>query len=83
MTTPSGAVSLRDIVIGELEAGGAELGVNLTAEGSLVCLSPRDAQTMGMTVHELTTNATKYGALKVEKGRIAISWSVKRSEGDT
>lgn len=80
VTTPTGAIELREIVIGELEAGGAELGVNFSADGPLVCLSPRDAQTMGMTVHELTTNAAKYGALKVEKGRIEIRWSVKRNE---
>lgn len=81
VTAPSGAVELRDIVIGELEAGGAELGANFTADGPMVCLAPRNAQTMGMTIHELTTNAAKYGALKIEKGRIEISWSVKRMDG--
>jgi two-component system CheB/CheR fusion protein len=29
-----------------------------------------------MTVHELATNAAKYGALKAEKGRIEIQWRV-------
>jgi two-component sensor histidine kinase len=81
LTTPSGAIQLRDIVIAELTAGGAELGANFTVDGPPVSLSPRDAQAMGMTVHELTTNAAKHGALKAEKGRIEISWRVDRMSG--
>jgi two-component sensor histidine kinase/PAS domain-containing protein len=82
LTTPSGAIQLRDIVIAELTAGGAELGANFTVDGPPVSLSPRDAQAMGMTVHELTTNAAKHGALKAGKGRIEISWRVDGMKGD-
>jgi two-component sensor histidine kinase/PAS domain-containing protein len=81
LTTPSGAVQLREIVLAELAAGGAELGVKSTVEGPAVALSPRDAQAMGMTIHELTTNAAKHGALKAEKGRIEIRWRVDRMSG--
>ncbi|TLG79074.1 HWE histidine kinase domain-containing protein [Methylocystis sp. B8] len=79
LTAPSGAVQLREIVVSELEAGGAELGLNCAVDGPAVALSPRDAQAMGMTVHELTTNAAKYGALKAVKGRIDISWRLDRT----
>lgn len=82
LTTPSRAIQLREIVVAELTAGGAELGLHFTVEGPAVALSPRDAQTMGMTIHELTTNAAKYGALKTEKGRIEINWRVDRMGGD-
>lgn len=81
LTTPSGAVQLREIVVGELAAGGAELGLNFTVDGPAVALSPRDAQAMGMTLHELTTNAAKHGALKAEKGQIDISWRLDRTTG--
>ena len=56
---PSGTVNLRYIVRPELEAVGAENGRNFTVEGPVVPLPSREAQTMAMTIHELTTNAAK------------------------
>lgn len=44
--------------------------------GGGVRLAPRAAQTVCMAVHELTTNAVKYGALSAPEGRIAVSWSI-------
>lgn len=38
-------------------------------------LSPRCAEIIGMALHELATNALKYGALSVRAGSVAISWS--------
>jgi two-component sensor histidine kinase len=49
----------------------------ITAEGPPVPLHPRAAVTMGMVLHELSTNAAKYGALANAKGTIAIEWSVQ------
>lgn len=77
LTAPSGAIQLREIVVAELAAGGAELGLQFTVEGPAIALSPRDAQAMGMTIHELTTNAAKHGALKAEGGRIEVSWRLE------
>ena len=76
--SPSGTVHLRDIVRPELEAVGAENGRNFTFEGPLVPLPSREAQTMAMTIHELTTNAAKYGALRTDNGRIEIRWRTDR-----
>jgi PAS domain S-box-containing protein len=75
---PSGTVPLREIVRPELEAVGAEYGRNFTSEGPLVVLPPREAQTMAMTIHELTTNAAKYGALRSDNGHIEIRWRTDR-----
>jgi two-component sensor histidine kinase len=44
--------------------------------GPAVFLPPSLAMTMGLVVHELTTNAAKYGALSTPLGRVAITWSV-------
>ena len=50
-------------------------------EGRPVRLRPKVALSLGMTLHELATNASKYGALSVETGRIAISWSTAPVNG--
>ena len=47
--------------------------------GPAVDLPSQIAVPLGMAVHELTTNAVKYGALASEAGRIAVDWSVAES----
>jgi signal transduction histidine kinase/DNA-binding response OmpR family regulator len=47
-----------------------------TIEGPNVMLDPKHAQNISLAVHELATNAAKYGAFSVERGKVAISWSV-------
>lgn len=42
--------------------------------GPSVLLDPQASQTLGMALHELSTNATKYGALANETGVISLSW---------
>jgi two-component sensor histidine kinase len=45
-------------------------------DGPMLRLGPKSAVAMAMAVHELSTNATKYGALSVA-GNIDVSWSVE------
>jgi two-component sensor histidine kinase len=45
-------------------------------DGPDIELPPRYVLALGMTLHELTTNAAKYGALSVENGRVDIAWRV-------
>jgi PAS domain S-box-containing protein len=47
--------------------------------GDDVLLRPRAAQTLSLALHELTTNAAKYGALSVPQGRVAIHSSIEPS----
>jgi two-component sensor histidine kinase len=42
--------------------------------------TPASAQAVGLALHELATNAGKYGALSADTGRLDISWA---SDGDT
>jgi PAS domain S-box-containing protein len=44
-------------------------------EGPQVLLEPDAAQAMAVALHELATNAAKYGALSTDNGRIKINWS--------
>jgi PAS domain S-box-containing protein len=75
---PTGDVDIRDIIRLELEAIGAEEGTDYIAKGERLTLKPEVAQPLAMTIHELTTNAAKYGALSVETGKIDISWRAER-----
>ena len=47
----------------------------LELTGDPVLLSPTAAQQIGLALHELGTNATKYGAWSEPTGRVSISWS--------
>lgn len=42
--------------------------------GPDVTLAPSDALSLGLAIHELATNAAKYGALSTPEGRVAIHW---------
>ncbi len=70
--------ALADIARDTLNAGGAFKG-RAEYAGPRVLLPPREALALAMALHELTTNAVKYGALSNDKGRVALVWS--RGEG--
>ena len=47
-------------------------------QGPTVKVQPRVALSLGMVLHELTTNAAKYGTLSAPHGKIAVSWSAEK-----
>ena len=49
--------------------------------GPSVRLTARNGNAMSLALHEMATNAVKYGALSVHRGRIALSWTIRREEG--
>jgi PAS domain S-box-containing protein len=53
------------------------LGTQILVSGPKVYLNPDAAQNLGMALHEMATNAAKYGALSTPKGQVSISWSWK------
>ena len=44
-------------------------------DGPNVLLVPNTAQAIAVTLHELSTNAAKYGSLSVRRGRVEVTWS--------
>jgi two-component sensor histidine kinase len=78
----SGA-SLRRVVEGALTMhGGNRVPARFQITGPAVRLGPRQALALAMALHELGTNAAKYGALSVNTGRVEISWkSTRRTNG--
>src|SRR3546814_5617248 len=57
----------------------------ISCSGPSVALEPQAALHLALVLHELGTNARKYGALSVPGGRLAVSWEVHsiRSEEHT
>ena len=49
----------------------------IAANGPDVSLEPRTAQTLALALHELSTNAAKYGALSVASGRVGVNWELQ------
>jgi two-component system CheB/CheR fusion protein len=73
-------VALRDILTEELRPFLADDRMNVVINGPIIMLEPRGALALGMALHELTTNAVKYGALSVPEGNLQVSWSVTSGE---
>jgi two-component sensor histidine kinase len=76
----SGA-ALRRLVVEELLAYSLGEASRVSICGEDVALSPAAAQALAMVLHELATNATKYGALSAPGGRVDVSWS-RQEAGD-
>ena len=47
---------------------------NTSIDGPEVMLSAEAGQAMAMVIHELVTNAAKYGALSTQSGRVSVRW---------
>jgi PAS domain S-box-containing protein len=67
-------VELAELVRGQLAHLQDLIGSRIELKGPSLLISSSAAQMLGMTIHELGTNAAKYGALTVAEGRIAIHW---------
>lgn len=73
----SGA-SLKIMVERELEPYQREDGPKIAIKGPDVLLPPHCTSILAMTLHELATNAVKYGALSQNTGQLGVSWKPAR-----
>lgn len=74
-------IPLREVVMEELKPFMSGDRMNVTLSDEKFMLRPRAALAFGLAVHELTTNAVKYGALSVPEGNVAVDWSIERHDG--
>jgi PAS domain S-box-containing protein len=66
-------VQMADLVEAQLKPFGKEPG-RINASGPPLLLTSAAAQAIGLALHELATNAIKYGSLSVEQGSLEICW---------
>ena len=67
-------VMLGDLVTRELAAFSTRSRLDI--QGPVLALRPEAAQAVALVLHELATNAAKYGALAADGGRLAVTWSL-------
>jgi len=77
--TSNEGIDLATMVRDELSAKASESEYEI--EGPEVSISPKAAEVLGLAVHELATNALKYGALSEHGGHVAVSWHVVPRDG--
>src|SRR5258708_4345093 len=73
-------VDVEERVRAQLAHFAALVGSRIAVDGPRLHLNAAAAQAIGLALHELATNAGKYGALSVDAGRVDVRW---RLEGDT
>lgn len=66
--------SLRMLVEQQLSAHSDRFGDAIAIDGEDVMLKPEAVQNLGLALHELATNAQKYGSLSAPRGQIRIQW---------
>jgi two-component system CheB/CheR fusion protein len=74
-------VPLLDLLIDQLRPYTSSDPINVDVNGPPLLLSPRAALALSMIVHELATNAQKYGALSVPRGTVAVRWRIEHVSG--
>lgn len=72
---------LAELISEEFRICAVHEGEQYTLNGPSIRLKPKAAESIGLAVHELATNAVKYGAFTVSDGRIDVRWSTA-SRGD-
>ncbi len=73
-------VEIEDLVHAQLALFADLIGSRIAVYGPKLRLNAASAQAIGLALHELATNAGKYGALSTDMGRVDVSWG---SDGDT
>jgi PAS domain S-box-containing protein len=71
---PQSDVSLRELIDSELRIFADGIDSRVTLDGSDLSLPERLVVPIAMAIHELTTNAAKYGALSILRGTLTVQW---------
>jgi len=77
---PEGGIDLAGLVEDELLAHALREGEQLRIKGPRLLLKARPAESLSLAIHELATNAVKYGAIAAPAGRIEVRWRCEEGE---
>jgi two-component sensor histidine kinase len=69
-------VEIEELVRAQLSPFAGLIGPRIVVHGPKLRLNTASGQTIGLALHELATNAGKYGALSTDSGRVDISWGI-------
>ena len=67
-------VEIEDLVCAQLKLFADLIGSRIAVQGPRLRLKAASAQAIGLALHELATNAGKYGALSTDTGRVDVRW---------
>jgi PAS domain S-box-containing protein len=73
-------VDIEDLVRAQLAHFAGLIGSRIVVQGPKLRLNTASAQAIGLALHELATNAGKYGALSTDNGHVEVGWG---TDGDT
>jgi PAS domain S-box-containing protein len=80
-STTKGMLDLRPLLEAELKARGEWPSNKIRIDGPDIEIPTRTAQTLALALHELATNALKYGAIGQPSGRLDVTWRVEAADG--
>ena len=72
--------TMADLVRTQLAPFAEDASSRIEASGPPLQLEPTAVHSIALALHELATNAAKYGALSVPDGRVAIDWEIRGAE---
>jgi two-component system CheB/CheR fusion protein len=75
-----GASDLGQIIRQEISPYVEDMDARVAVEGPPVSLTPAQALPLTLILHELVTNATKYGSLREDGGQVSIRWRTERRD---
>jgi two-component sensor histidine kinase len=77
---PSALSAVAELVLAPYRSNS---GQRVLIAGPAIDVTPTAAATLALCLHELATNAAKYGALSCPQGRVALTWAFEQGEAST
>ena len=71
------SADMKTLIEDTLSAYGNDDGLDVAIDGPRVQLTPKQGLGLGLILHELATNASKYGSLSTPEGRLSVRWRLE------